>query len=150
MTLTNFKKWESQTCIIFSRSYFRTVVAVYWCKFKNTTSFDNPYPCYWNKWGFKWKEAIKYWKPEKHEIRGTINLMLNIWFELYHKIIDRSVRIIHEKFSNFCSNYGLVYIDNGKIRRVHFYQEIIKGSFLYFCYNQIKKVLYPHPSQTFT
>ena len=75
--------------------------------------------------------------------------MLNIWFELYHKIIDRSVRIIQEKFSNFCSNYGPVYIDNGKIRRVHFYQDN-QGFFFIFLLQSDKKVLYPHPSQTFT
>lgn len=57
----------------------------------------------------------------------------NTWYNKFdHKIIVRSVRIIHEKFSNFCSNYSLVYIDNGKIRRVHFYQDN-QGFFLYFC-----------------
>ena len=63
-----------------------------------------------------------------------------------------------EKLSTFCSSYGLIYIDNRNIRRVHFCQDnlhllqsakkVLFNSFISYLNSNF--LMHPHTSQTWT
>ena len=65
---------------------------------------------------------------------------------------------LHKKLSNFCTGYGLIYIDNRNIRGAHLCQDnlhLLQSGKKVLCNNfnsylNSNFLMHPHPSQTWT